>query len=146
MANYAKGTYVPKHPEKYIGKYPIIYRSSWEFAFIRFVDQSNPYILFWASETIEIPYKNPLKGKFSIYIPDFLIGYMDKNNKKHCELIEIKPEKQMPGYQGKTSTKEKLQQAINAAKWQAALAYCAKRNWMFRVINEKQLFAFQRKS
>lgn len=144
MANYASGDFIPENNQKYIGKRPIRFRSSWELTACKFFD-SNQNILGWASETISIPYRNPLTGKWSMYIPDFLVVYIDKNNKQHCELIEIKPEKEMPGYQGKVPTRTRLVQAINAAKWQAAIAYCMKRNWVFRVINEKQLFAFKRK-
>lgn len=119
-------------------------RSSWEFSFARVCD-TNENVVAWASESISIPYRNPLTGHWSMYIPDFLVIYIDRNAKKHCELIEIKPEKEMPGYQGKVSPRTRLVQAVNAAKWQAALAYCAKRNWTFRVATEKMLFAFKRK-
>lgn len=144
MGNFATGDYRPAYPAKYVGKHPIRYRSSWELAAMKYFDSGNPAILGWASETITIPYRNPLTGKPSLYVPDFLVIYLDKNNKQHCELMEIKPEKEMPGYPGKVPPRTRLIQAINAAKWQAAAAYCAKRNWVFRVVHEKQLFAFQR--
>ena len=100
----------------------------------------------WSSESISIPYRNPLTGNWSLYLPDFLVVYIDKYGTKHCEMIEVKPEKEVPGYAGKVSPRTKLVQAINAAKWQAAIAYCAKRNWKFRVANETQIFAFKRQT
>lgn len=143
----AKVAFVPKNPEKYIGpnKGNIIARSSWEISVMNYFD-NHPMVSGWSSETISIPYKNPLTGRWSMYVPDFLVIYVDKDNGKHCDLIEVKPEKEHPAYQGKVSSRTKLVQAINAAKWQAALIYCAKRNWTFRVATEKQLFAFKRKS
>ena len=82
-----------KNPDKYIGGKTPLYRSSWEFAFMRFCDES-PSIQKWASESIRIPYRHPFTGKFTIYVPDFFIAYADKNGKQHAEVIEIKPENQ----------------------------------------------------
>jgi len=107
---------------------------------------THPSCLSWSSEAISIPYYNPVIQKWSMYVPDFFVIYIDKNNLKHCELIEIKPEKEMPGYHGNVSERTKLVQAINAAKWQAALVYCAKRNWQFRVMTENQLFGLATKN
>lgn len=144
MSKFATGSFLPKNPKKYIGKRPIIYRSSWELPMMKVFDD-NPNVLAWASETISIPYRNPLTGKWTYYVPDFFVIYIGKKTKQHCELIEIKPEKEMPTYHGSVSSRTRLVQAINAAKWQAAIAYCIRRNWKFRVINEKELFAFERK-
>jgi hypothetical protein len=146
MAKFAQGVYQVKNPATYIGKYPVTYRSSWEVTFMKFLDENTQHILGWASESISIPYRNPLNGKWSMYIPDFLVIYMDKNGQKHCEVIEIKPEKEMPTYTGKVSPRTKLTQVINAAKWQAAMVYCHKRGWKFRICTERDLFAFKRKS
>ena len=81
-----------------------------------------------------------------MYVPDFLIVYMDKNDQKHVEIVEIKPASEVPGYKAKRlSEATKLAQAINAAKWHAAAIYCAKRGWKFRVATEDDLFKFKRK-
>jgi hypothetical protein len=93
MTKFASGIFIPTHIEKYIGKGKIIYRSSWELMFMRFCD-NHPFVVKWASESIKIPYKNPLTNQQSLYVPDFLIVYMDKNGKMHNELIEIKPSTQ----------------------------------------------------
>lgn len=144
MAVYASGNYTPKNPNKYIGKMPIRYRSSWEFAAMTTFD-NHPNIIGWASESISIPYYNPILKKMSMYIPDFLLIYIDKSQKKHCELIEVKPLKELPTYTGTINYKTKLTQVINAAKWKAAVAFCAKRNWYFRVATEQEMFSFNRK-
>lgn len=108
----------------------------------------HPHILAWASEPISINYRNPLTGNWVPYIPDFFVVYVDKSGNKYCELLEVKPLKETPGFvkvskKGKVlgqTEKEKATQVINAAKWSAALAYCAKRGWTFRVITEESLF------
>lgn len=104
-------------------------------------------VLAWSSESISIPYRNPLTGKQSIYVPDFLIVY-EGNGKRHAEMVEIKPAKEVPGLlneSSKLSKRDRLAQIINAAKWQAAAAFCAKRHIRFRVLTEKDMFIFKRK-
>lgn len=143
-----KGTFVPKNPEKYIGGNikNIQYRSGWEHSMMMFLDNGHPNILGWASESISIPYQNPLTGRWSMYIPDFVVVYIDKNNRQHCDVIEVKPLKETPGFQQKKLTEHaKLTQAINASKWKAATQYCTKRGWNFRVATEKDLFAYERR-
>lgn len=149
---YAKDEFVPKNPQKYVGKLPIMYRSSWERAVMVKLDE-HPNIVAWASESVSIPYRNPLTGKWSMYIPDFLIVYLDKNGVKHCEMVEVKPQKEVPGLQllsekgtpKRVSQRDKLTQAINAAKWQSAMQFCVKRGWKFRVLTEASLFSYKRK-
>ena len=93
MAKFAQGRFSMKYPDKYIGSKTPLYRSSWEFAFMRFCDES-PSISKWASESIKIPYRHPLNGKLSAYVPDFFIAYADKNRNQHADNIEIKAENQ----------------------------------------------------
>lgn len=142
---FAKGEFPIKNPAKYMGKLPAIYRSSWEMTLMRVFDD-HPNILGWSSESISIPYQNPLTGRWSMYIPDFLVVFVDKDGTKRCEMIEVKPIKETPGFnEGRISTKTKLTQAINQAKWAAAMAYCHKRGWYFRVATERDMFGFKRK-
>ncbi len=136
---FSKGEYVPKNAAKIIGKTPIIYRSSWEMTLMRVFDE-NPAVLQWSSESISIPYRNPLTGNWSMYLPDFFVIYIDKNNGKHAEMIEIKPWKEDPRNPAKATTRTKLTQAINGAKWASAAAYCRKRGWTFRIMTERDLF------
>jgi len=138
MSKYAQGKYQIKNPEKYIGKHSPTYRSSWEFAFCGFCD-NNPSIVQWASEAIKIPYRNPVTGKSTVYVPDFVIVYSDKNQKKHTELIEIKPSTQVTMETAKT-LKDKYSVAINMAKWAAADSWCKANNIRFRVVTEFDIF------
>lgn len=138
MTRYAQGVYKPLNPAKYVGKRDPRYRSGWELAFMRFCD-NNDHILQWASESISIPYRHPLTGKMTMYVPDFLITYCNKRNELKAELIEIKPKKQSV-IEGKMKDHERAVVAINYAKWSAAEKW-AKRNGMtFRVITEDQIF------
>ena len=138
MSKYAQGKYQIKNPEKYVGRHSPTYRSSWEFAFCNFCD-NNPAIIQWASEAISIPYRNPVTGKNTIYVPDFFIVYMDANQKQHAELIEIKPLKQTTMESARTP-QDKLSVAINFAKWEAAKSYAAANKIFFRVVTEYDIF------
>jgi len=143
MAKWAQGTYVPKNPQKYVGKHTPRYRSGWELTFMTFCD-SNNHVLYWASEAIAIPYRNPVTGKASNYIPDFFVVYQNKYGKQIAEMVEIKPKKQSL-IESKASAKDKLVVAVNHAKWQAASAYCKQQGYTFRVITEDDLFYNGRK-
>ena len=90
MAKFAQGRFEMKNPSKYIGKKTPLARSSWEFVFMRMLDEHSG-VEKWASESIQIPYRDPLTGKYTIYVPDFFISYVDKNGKKHAEVVEVKP-------------------------------------------------------
>ena len=138
MSRFAQGVYKVQNPQKYMGKRSPIYRSSWELAFMRFCD-NNIHILEWASETIRIPYFNPMKGKKTTYVPDFLIAYKNKTGNRIVELIEIKPKKQSI-MEGKLNSKERAVVAVNHAKWNAAALWCKQRDIVFRVVTEEQMF------
>ena len=92
-SKFARGKFVMKHPEKYVGNKVPTYRSSWEWSFMNFCD-NNKSVQKWASEAIQIPYRDPLTGRQTVYVPDFFIQYVDKNSKMIVELIEIKPSSQ----------------------------------------------------
>jgi len=139
MSKYSQGKYVVQNPDKYIGKREPTYRSSWEFAFMRFCD-NNPAVLQWASEAIHVNYKNPFTGKNTIYVPDFLIIYVDKNGKKHGEVIEVKPTKETTMEAAK-SVRDKAAVALNMYKWDAARKFCAAQGLTFRVVNETDIFS-----
>ena len=139
MGKFAQGRYTLKYPEKYLGTKTPIYRSSWEFAFMKFCDES-PSVSKWASESVKIPYRNPLTGKHTVYVPDFLIQYSDKNGRPHVELIEVKPDNQtMKENVGRDKWRQ-AQYIQNIAKWEAARAWCKQKRIFFRVITEKDIF------
>ena len=138
MANkWQNGLYQPQNPAKYIGKGIPRYRSGWELAVFRMCD-NHPAILGWGSETHRIPYKNPLTGKATNYIPDLLIVYKDKTGKNHAEMVEIKPSSQTLGEA--KSQQDKAMAIVNHAKWEAARAWCKSKGIGFRVITENEIF------
>jgi hypothetical protein len=138
MAKYASGKYTVKNPAKYVGKRTPSYRSSWEFAFMSFCD-NNPAVLNWASESITIPYFNPVSGKQTIYVPDFLVVYVDANQRQHTELVEVKPSTEVT-MESARSYRDKLMVAVNMAKWAAADAWCRANGMRFRVVTEYDIF------
>jgi hypothetical protein len=139
MAKFAQGRYNLKYPDKYVGRKTPLYRSSWEFAFMKFCDE-NPNVSKWASESIRIPYLNPLTGKHTVYVPDFFIAYSDKKGKQRVELIEVKPDNQTTFESAGRNKYKQAQVVLNAAKWEAARAWCREKGIYFRVITEKDIF------
>jgi hypothetical protein len=142
---FAQSVYKIKNPEKYVGTKLPYCRSSWETTFCMFCD-NNPSVQQWASEPVKIPYKDPLTGKPTVYVPDFLISYVDKNMKKHAELIEIKPANQMLIEKVGKNPYNQAQYVKNMAKWEAAAKWAKGQGIKFRVINEHDIFSNTKKS
>ena len=138
MSKFAQGTYTVMNQAKYVGKGSPRYRSGWEHAFMRFCD-NNEHILQWASESVKIPYRNPITGKSSVYVPDFLITYRTKSNQVRAEVIEIKPKKQSV-LESKANNRDRAIIAVNYAKWDAATKWCNSHGLKFRVVTEEDLF------
>jgi len=139
MPRFAQGKYTLKNPDKYVGGRTPTYRSSWEFAFMRFCDL-NENVSQWASEAIRIPYRNPFTGKHTIYVPDFFIVYNDKTGKQQVELIEVKPANHTFKEQLGRSKSNQAHYVLNQAKWSAARAYCKQKGITFRIVNEGDIF------
>jgi hypothetical protein len=144
MAKFAQGVYTPKNPAKYVGKHKPRYRSGWELTFMTFCD-NNKNVISWASEAIQIPYRNPLTGKSTIYVPDFFVLYEDKFGRQKAEIVEIKPKKQSLIESKVANAKDRMIVAINHAKWAAAMAYCKQQGLTFRVLTEDDIFYNGRK-
>lgn len=147
-----QGEYKPLNPLKYKGKYPILYRSSWELRLMKFFD-NNDNVIKWTSESVIVPYYNPITQRQHRYYPDFTVEYYDKDGNLIKEMIEVKPEKDAavaegripPPQRGKRQSVESYmkQMAVhmkNTQKWEAAKAIAAKLGMRFRVITEKDLF------
>ena len=139
MPKFAQGKFNPKHPEKYVGKGTPTYRSGWELHFMRFCDE-HPSVTQWASEAIRIPYRNPLTGKQSIYVPDFFIAYATKAGKAKVELIEVKPSNQAVKERTGRSKSNQAAWVVNQAKWAAARAWCSQKGIFFRVVTEEDIY------
>jgi len=138
MANFRQGTYEVRNKNKYVGVGKPRYRSGWELTFMMFLD-NNDSISQWASESISIPYRNPITGKQSIYVPDFFVTYRGRDNTTRAELVEIKPKKQS-FLESKMSSRDRAIVAVNYAKWDAATKWARRNGLVFRVINEDQIF------
>jgi hypothetical protein len=139
MAKFAQGRFEMKNPSKYVGKKTPLARSSWEFVFMRMLDE-HPGVENWASESIQIPYRDPLTGRQTIYVPDFFIVYVDKDKNKKAEVVEVKPASQTLREQVGKSLYNQEQYIKNLAKWEAATAWCKQQGIKFRVINESDIF------
>jgi len=139
MARWAQGLYQPKHVDKYIGKKTPRYRSSWEWAFMNFCD-NNPSVMQWASESIQIPYRHPLTGKNTIYVPDFFIVYNSKGQKRIAELIEVKPNNQAKLENIGKNVQNQAAYIVNKAKWEAAGKWCKNKGIRFRILTESDIF------
>jgi len=138
MSRWAQGNYVIINREKYAGNGTPRYRSGWELSFMKFCD-TNDHVLQWASESIAIPYRHPITGKVTQYIPDFLITYRNRDNTMRAELIEIKPKNQSV-IESKMNSRDRAVVAINYAKWDAATKWARKNGLSFRVITENDMF------
>ena len=149
---YKQGAYSIQNSDKYIGQYPIVYRSSWEFAFCKFCDL-NDNVLKWSTESVEIPYKitNDI-GVVEIhrYYPDFYVEMISSNDKEKYDrlIVEIKPKSELepPISPNKQTLKmlENYEYSLrtykkNLHKWAFAKDWCEKRNLKFIIITEVDL-------
>ena len=139
MGKFAQGRFEMKNPSKYVGKKTPLARSSWEFVFMRMLDE-HPGVQNWASESIQIPYRDPLTGRHTIYVPDFFVVYVDKNGAKHAEVVEVKPASQTFKENVGKSAYNQEQYVKNMAKWEAAQAWCKQQGITFRIVNEGDIF------
>ena len=136
--SYLQGIYTPVNSQKYIGNHIPKFRSSWELKVMQMFDH-NPNILYWASEHLKIPYKNPFTGKYTVYVPDFLVTYVDAKGNRISEIIEVKPAKETFLEKAK-SQKAKAAVALNTYKWEAAKVYAEQHGIGFRVMTENNIF------
>lgn len=143
MAYYNQGVFEPSNREKYVGTYPIEYRSAWELTLMNVFD-NHPNVEQWASETIEIPYISPVDGKWHRYIPDFFVIYVDVNDNRHGEIIEVKPASQTYTDLAK-SRKDQKELMVNHAKWKYAIEWCKSQGIEFRIMTEEQIYQGARK-
>jgi hypothetical protein len=139
MAKFAQGKFEMKNPDKYVGKKTPLARSSWEFIMMKMLDEHQG-VQSWASESIQIPYRDPLTGRYTIYVPDFFIVYVDRNGAKHAEVIEVKPASQTFKEQVGKSQYNQQQYVKNLAKWEAANKWCKQQGVRFRIVTENEIF------
>ena len=141
-SQFKQGIYRPQHQEKYKGTFPITYRSSWELKLMRWCDL-NPNVLTWGSESVVVPYQNPLTGRVSRYFIDFNVCMRDRVGELKKFLIEVKPFDQTQPPVQKKNTKSHMRRLAeyvkNQAKWKAATDFAANKGYQFVVLTEKQL-------
>lgn len=128
--------------QKYKGTQPILYRSSYELRFMRWCD-SNPNVITWGSESVIVPYQNPLTGSISRYFVDNNITLKTKDGTIKKYLIEIKPAVEVvppkPGKNTKALLRRQATYIKNRAKWQAATEFAKKKGSEFVILTEKEL-------
>jgi hypothetical protein len=143
---FKQGIYIPTNKEKYKGRDYPRYLSSWELKLFRFCDYSSD-VLQWGSESVVIPYLNPIDERIHNYIVDAFIKLKTDKGVKNF-LVEVKPFKQtIKPCERKTKTNkvpksliyEQLTYIKNKAKWDAAKEWCKKRNMEFTILTEHQL-------
>lgn len=140
---YYNGKFKPQNPKKYIGDVKnIVYRSSWEFKYMRNLD-TDPNIISWASEEFSIPYISPVDGKPHRYFPDFIIKKKDAVGKIRTCVIEIKPAGQTKKPKATKNRKKLINESatylVNQAKWAAADIWCQRNKYEFQILTEKEL-------
>jgi hypothetical protein len=145
MKKFYQGKYTPANKEKYKGdSNNIIYRSSWEFRFMRYCD-SNPNIIEWGSEEFFINYFDPTTNKVRRYFPDFFVKLKNKSGEIKKYIIEVKPKKQTiePTKTPKRKTKNWINEILtyekNKSKWKAATEFCKDNLMEFKIITEDEL-------
>lgn len=165
-ANYLKGKFFPRHPEKCLNynkklneqTKDIYFRSSFEKIFANWLDlQEN--IIEWGSEITEIPYVSTIDGKAHRYITDFTFTCKDRDNEVVKWLIEVKPSSQVPKLdeagniifpalkKGKNLTQKRIDNwreycnvlRKNHDKWTQAERWCRQNGYRFKVITEEEL-------
>jgi len=143
-SRFHQGYYNPKNPEKYIGIFPIIYRSSWEYRFMIWCD-TNDKVLIWSSEPVKIKYWSRDGNKQRTYHPDFYFKILKQDDTTQEFLAEIKPKNQIqkPNPPSKMSKKAlesykflAEQYVKNIDKYNAAKEYAVNRSWKFIVLTE----------
>lgn len=134
----AKGRFIPKNPQKYLGNpNNIFFRSSWELTCCKFFDNSSA-VMKWASEEVAIPYIS-VDGRVHRYYPDFLAKIINAQGIVEDWLIEVKPLKEANIEFAKTAY-DKLALAKNEAKWKAAQLFANANNMKFKIVTEIELY------
>ena len=146
-SGFNQGYFKPKYVNKYVGKTPIIYRSSWELKFCKMCDNRDD-IVKWASEPVEIKYWSTLDKKERRYYPDFYIKVKKGDGVFEEFIVEIKPsdhliKPEMPKKRSKKALKSYKflaeQFVKNRDKYKYAKIWSEKRGYNFVVMTEKSI-------
>lgn len=110
----------------------IIYRSSYEYKFIMWLENSNK-VKYWGSECFSIPYFY-IDGTTHRYYPDYFIEMM--NGDKYVVEIKPKNQTQQPINENCWAWKEYQK---NLCKWRAAKEFCEKKGYIFKILTENTI-------
>jgi len=155
-----------QNKDKYIGDPElIIYRSSWEFAFIKYCDMS-PSVKRWSSEPVSIPYydrvskleecaklgldpNNPSNWEVKNYNTDFWYEVDNGRDRLEKIFVEIKPshklKKPIPPPEHATLKEQRIfvkaakEYLINEAKFAAIREWAERHDSKFYVFTEDVL-------
>jgi hypothetical protein len=147
-SGFRQGYYVLNNPEKYVGDpTKIIYRSSWEYRFCKYCDDSSN-VLKWSSEPYPIKYISPVDHKQHDYYIDFYMR-LKKDDIEVDYLVEVKPEGSLkkPVFEG-IQTMQKLKNfnyaaktfLVNTAKFASAKQHAESIGYKFVIVTEEFLF------
>lgn len=138
-----KGIFKPRNPQKWVNPGKIIHRSGLERKWFTLFDL-DPNVLAIGSETIIVPYFDPVQNKMRNYYVDNVIKYKDREGNVKVKLIEIKcwEEAHQPKRPSRLTESYKhsvLTYVTNEAKWKAADKFARARGWEFAVLTERHL-------
>lgn len=140
---FKQGIFKPINVSKCLNTSNVEYRSQLEFRLLRICD-NNDAVISWSSESVIVPYMNPIKGKVCRYYIDAYIKLQTPNGPKEF-LIEVKPYRQTlkptPSKRQKETTiiYEAATYAINQAKWDAARQFANSKNMEFMIMTEEDI-------
>jgi hypothetical protein len=143
LPKFYQGRFTPKNPGKYNGDVKnIIFRSSWEYILLKWLD-NEPNVISYSSEETVIPYRSPVDGKMHRYFVDFAVTMKTKEGIKKF-LVEVKPHSQTiepkkPKRLTEGFKKQVYTYLINKAKWDAATAFAKHFNAEFIILTENEL-------
>jgi hypothetical protein len=135
---YVTGDFADYKPKKYVGEYPITYRSSYELLFM-FKMEANSNVKAWAAENVIVPYlmKEKRGNAFVDVRHNYIVDATVWLHSGEVYLCEIKPLAMSP--LNESQIHNSYPHYKNAQKWRYALQYAKRNNMIFRVINETHL-------
>jgi len=141
VGQYYKGKYRVRNREKYVGDVDnVVYRSSWERAAIKWLD-NNPNVQHFAVEEVVVPYICETDRRVHRYFLD--LWFKTTDGKTY--IIEIKPKKEtVPPKKPKRGSRrrhlsESLTYVKNQSKWKAATEFAKDKGWHFEIWTEDTL-------
>jgi hypothetical protein len=149
FGKFKQGYYKVENPHKYIGDLSkVIFRSSWEYKFMRYCDLTEK-VISWSSEPVAIKYISPLDNRQHNYYIDFYTKIKLNESEVIEYLVEVKPIKDYrskPLLEGKRTPK-KLQvyenelktYLINNVKFETAQRFAESNNMKFIILNETNI-------